>query len=210
MTGQFQSERLNALAGFCIPSPPVQGAKIKRNTMKTLSLFRTALSGLTLLAATILLSPVAVADDSALSSKDKSFIKDAYQDGLAEVQGAEMAQRKTGNADVKAFAEKIAADHSAANNDLKALAEAKKVTLASGPSMVAQGKGKLLDGKTGADFEKAYIDGMVSDHKKDIEAFEKTANEAQDADVKALANKILPKLKEHLSIAEGIQQKIGK
>src|SRR5258708_4973260 len=124
--------------------------------------------------------PAVKADDSALNSKDKSFIQDAYQGGLAEVDSAQMAQRKTGNADVKAFAEKLATDHTTSNTALKALADTKKVSTASEPSMVAKGKGSLLDAKTGTDFDKAYIAAMISDHKKDIEEFEKAAHEAAD------------------------------
>jgi len=166
---------------------------------------------LSLVAATAVLALTQVrADDSSLASKDKSFIQDAYQGGLAEVDSAQMAERKTGNAEVKAFAEKLATDHSAANAKLKTLADSKKVSTASEPSMVAKGKGKLLDAKTGGDFDKAYIDAMISDHKKDIEAFEKAASEAKDQDVKNFANQTLPTLKAHLSEAEGIQAKIGK
>jgi putative membrane protein len=161
-------------------------------------------------AAAMLFVPAASADDSALNSSDKSFIKDAYQGGVAEVQSAQMAQRKTGNADVKAFAQKLEADHTASNNQLKALADSKKVSLADDASLVAKGKGKMLDMKSGGDFDKAWIDGQVSDHKKDIEAFEKAANGAADQDVKNLATKTLPTLKEHLATAESIQQKIGK
>jgi putative membrane protein len=145
-----------------------------------------------------------------VDSSDKSFIEDVYQDGLAEVNSAQMAERKTGNADVKAFAEKLATDHTACNTKLKALADSKKVTTASEPSMVAKGKSKLLDAKVGGDFDKAYIDAMISDHKKAIQAFEKAASEAKDQDVKNFANQTLPTLKEHLSAAESIQGKIGK
>ena len=53
--------------------------------------------------------------------------------------------------------------------------------------------------KSGGDFDKAWIEAQVSDHKKDIEAFEKASNEADDSDVKSLANKMLPTLREHLS-----------
>jgi len=178
--------------------------------MKTHLLIRAVLSSAAALAIAIVLSPHSLADDSALKSKDKSFLKDAYQGGLAEVQSAQMAQQKTANADVKAFAEKLAADHSKSNDELKALADAKKVSLSDDASLMAKGKSKLLDMKSGGDFDKAWIDDQVSDHKKDIEAFEKAANEAEDADVKALASKTLPTLKEHLSQAESIQQKIGK
>ena len=68
----------------------------------------------------------AFADDAAVNSTDKSFIQNAYEDGLAEVKMAEMAQGKTANADVKAFAEKMATDHGQADTQLKTLADSKK------------------------------------------------------------------------------------
>jgi putative membrane protein len=164
----------------------------------------------TLFALTAALTVTAFADDAAVDSSDKSFLQDAYKDGLAEVDSAQMAERKTANPDVKAFAEKLATDHTAANTKLKALAETKKVSTANEPSTMAKAKSKMLDGKTGADFDKAYIDATVTDHKKDIAAFEKAANEAKDQDVKNFANQTLPTLKEHLTAAESIQGKIGK
>src|SRR5947209_1538309 len=136
--------------------------------MKTHSLIRIVLSSAVTFAAAMVLSPAALADDSALNGKDKSFLNDAYQGGLAEVQSAQMAQQKTGNADVKAFAEKLAADHGKANSELKALADAKKVSLADDASLAAKSKSKLLDMKSGGDFDKAWIDAQISDHKKDI------------------------------------------
>jgi ferritin-like metal-binding protein YciE len=54
---------------------------------------------------------------------------------------------------------------------------------------------KLDEAKSGADFDKAYAADMVSDHKKAVEAFEKAATDATDAEVKAFAVKTLPTLK---------------
>lgn len=145
-----------------------------------------------------------------LERADKSFVKNAYQDGLAEVKAGEMALGKTANADVKAFAQQMVTDHTAANTDLKTIADGKKVEVASEPSMVAKGKTKLLDAKSGGDFDKAYAGDMVSDHKKAVALFEKEASEGKDTDVKAFAAKTLPTLKSHLSMAEDLQQKVGK
>ncbi len=157
---------------------------------------------------------VGVASSSLLAAdldrSDKSFINNAYQDGLAEVKAGELALGKTANADVKTFAQHMVTDHGSANSDLKSLADSKKVELPSGPSLVAQGKEKYLDTKSGSDFDKAFASGMVSDHKKAVDAFEKAANEAKDPDVKAFAAKTLPTLKSHLTMAEDLQQKIGK
>jgi len=150
------------------------------------------------------------ADDAAVSSSDKSFLQSAYKDGLAEIHMAGLGVKKTANAEIKAFATKLEADHGQANGELKTLAESKKVSVANAPGIVDTGKEKMLDAKTGSNFDKDFIDGMVNDHKKAIAAFEKAANEAKDADVKAFAAKTLPTLKSHLSMAEDLQKKVSK
>jgi len=149
------------------------------------------------------------AEDSPLASADKSFLQSAYEDGLAEIHMAGLGVKKTANEDLKAFAMKLEADHGKANGEMMALAANKRVTLAAKPDLVDTGKEKLLDMK-GAGFDKSFLDGMVKDHKKAVAAFEKAANEATDPDVKAFAAKTLPTLKEHLSMAEDLQKKVGK
>ncbi|HET8828789.1 MAG TPA: DUF4142 domain-containing protein, partial [Pelobium sp.] len=63
-----------------------------------------------------------------------------------------------------------------------------------------------LKEKSAADFDKAYVDMMVSDHKEDIDEFQDVAeNNDADADIKTFANKILPTLKSHLQTIEQIK-----
>lgn len=147
---------------------------------------------------------------AALNGTDKSFLKDAFQDGVGEVKMGEMGQKKTGNADVKAFANMIVEDHNKANAEMKSLADSKGLKVSEDPSLTSQAKGKMLDAKTGADFEKSYIDGMVKDHEADIQKFEKESAAAKDPDVKNFVDKTLPTLKHHLQMAQDIQAKIGK
>lgn len=161
-----------------------------------------------MLAAVSFAGPV-LADDATVNSTDKSFIENAYQDGLREIQMGKLGEGKTANTDVKAFATEMVTDHSMANTELKALADSKKVEVPTDPSLLSQGRVKLLDMKSSADFDKAFVDDMVSDHKKAVDAFEKATNSA-DPDVKAFATKTLPTLKAHLSMAEGLQGKVGK
>ena len=176
--------------------------------MKIQSLIKTVIATAASLA--LLGSVTARAADAGIDSADKSFVKNAYEGGLAEVKMGELGLAKTANADVKAFAKKIVDDHNKANGELKTLADSKKISVASSPSMVAQGKSKMMDAKSGADFDKAYVDAMVKDHEKDIKEFEKAASDSKDADVKAFAAKTLPTLKEHLSMAQALQGKVGK
>jgi putative membrane protein len=62
----------------------------------------------------------------------------------------------------------------------------------------------------GAEFDRAYIDAMVKDHKEDVAHFEAMSRDGSDPDLKAWASKTLPTLKEHLKLAEDIQKKLGK
>ena len=145
-----------------------------------------------------------------LDRSDKEFIKDTYENGLAEVKFGEMAGAKGTTDDVKKFGTMITTDHGKANTELKTLADSKKVEVATDLTTVAKGKVTLLDKKAGADFDKAFAESMVDGHKKSIKAFEKAANDAKDADVKAFATKTLPTLKHHLTMAEELQAKVGK
>ena len=67
--------------------------------------------------------------DKTLSSKDKHFMKEAAMGGLMEVQLGQTAQNKAQSQDVKDFGMRMATDHGKANDELKQLAQQKKVDL---------------------------------------------------------------------------------
>jgi len=145
----------------------------------------------------------------AMSRSDKSFLQNAYQDSLAEIDAAQLGH-KSGNADVKTFSDRVAADLAKANAELKTLASAKQVTLSESPSLVAEAKSTPLDVKSDEGFDKAFAQTMIDNQKKAIDAFERAASEGKDPDVKAFAAKILPTLRVHLSMAQELQSKVGK
>ncbi|CAN5314251.1 hypothetical protein BH10ACI2_BH10ACI2_22710 [soil metagenome] len=137
----------------------------------------------------------------------ESFMKDAAQGGMAEVELGKLAASKAKDAEVKKFGQMMVTDHTAAGNGLKALAAKKNVTL---PADIGSHKSTVdkLSGLSGADFDKAYVDDMVSDHEADVAEFEKQSKNATDADVKAFAAKTLPVLKKHLEAIKAIKAKM--
>ena len=140
----------------------------------------------------------------AAENPDESFYKKAAEGGLAEVELGKLAQDKSPTQSVKEFGSMMIKDHSAANEKLKAIAEAKSLKLPTSPSvgqMATKTKLEVLSGKT---FDKSYIKGMVADHKEDIKEFQKEASTGQDADAKAYAAATLPTLKAHLKKIEEI------
>jgi putative membrane protein len=69
---------------------------------------------------------------------------------------------------------------------------------------------KKLEDKSGADFDKAYMDMMVKDHEKDVKEFEEASKDAEDSDLKAWAAKTLPTLQHHLEMAKDTKSKLAK
>lgn len=133
------------------------------------------------------------------------FLTEAASGGMMEVELGKLAQEKAQNAQVKDFGAMMVKDHSAANDELKQLAMTKNVSLPDAPLPEQQDKINELKQKSATDFDKAYVDMMVSDHKEDIDAFQDAADNDKDADVKAFAAKTLPTLQKHLQAIQQIQ-----
>jgi putative membrane protein len=102
---------------------------------------------------------------------------------------------------VKQFGQKMVADHTAANDKLKSLADSKQVVLPDSMSPDENAALGKLEGLTGTDFDKAYSKMMVKDHNEDISEFQKEVKKGEDADVKAFAQNTLPTLQHHLMLA---------
>jgi putative membrane protein len=139
--------------------------------------------------------------------KSTDFLKKATNSGMAEVQLAKLAQQKATIDAVKNFAAMLERDHTAANQQVKSLADQRHVDV---PSTISDDKQKMyndMQKKTGKAFDKEYISMMVKSHNDGISLFENTRSNASDIDVKNFADKTLPTLKMHLDSAKAIQKR---
>ena len=143
-----------------------------------------------------------------MSSSDKEFLHKAAIGGLAEVELGKLAQQKAGSDQVKQFGTRMVNDHGKANDDLKQVASNKGITLPSDLDAKHKSKMAKLEKLSGAQFDRAYMDDMVSDHKQDVAEFQKQAKSGNDADVKGFASKTLPTLQEHLTLAESTDKAV--
>lgn len=137
---------------------------------------------------------------------DAEFAVEAADGGLMEVQLGTLALTKASSPEVKQFAQMMVDEHSKANNELKSLAQQKNITLPTVMGDETKRKYDNLSEKSGAEFDKEYMDLMVKDHKEDIEEFEEQAEESKDAEIKAWASSKVATLREHLREAERIQE----
>jgi putative membrane protein len=142
------------------------------------------------------------------ASDDNDFMKEAAVGGMAEVEMGKLAVTKAASPDVKKFGQMMVDDHTKANNDLKALATKKGVTVPTDLDSSHKANMDDLREQVGADFDKAYVEEMVDDHEEDVAKFEDEAKNASDPDIRAFAQKTLPVLQKHLDAIKSIQAKM--
>jgi putative membrane protein len=133
------------------------------------------------------------------------FTMKAATGGMLEVQLGQIAQTKAVDPRIRDFGSMMLKDHSAANDELKRLADSKHITIPGTLSADDMNKINDLNKKTGKDFDKAYMSMMLDDHKKDIKEFEKAGTSISDPDIKNFAMKTLPTLQKHLDSAKAIE-----
>jgi putative membrane protein len=140
---------------------------------------------------------------------DADFLKEAAQAGMTEIEASKLAQTKATQADVKSFASKMIEEHAKAAENLKQLAAQKKVELPDKPSLMQRARLKMLAGADGEKFDQRYAESFgVKAHQKTVDLFKDAAAEAKDADVKAFAQKTLPTLQEHLTMAKAMEASV--
>jgi putative membrane protein len=142
------------------------------------------------------------------SDKGVDFAKKAAIGGMMEVQLGQMAAQKASNQRVKDFGQMMVADHSKANDQLKALASQHNVQLPTALDDDHQKKVDDLTKKSGSDFDKAYMSMMVDDHKEDIGEFQDAAKNTDDQALSNFATTTLPVLQKHLDSAQAIKDAI--
>ncbi len=147
------------------------------------------------------------AEKDTLNAADVKFIKHEAAAGMAVVKTAGLGAQKTSREDIKAFAQMLITDHTAANDQLSKLATTKGVET----STVIDPKDaeiyQTLEKSSGTEFDKAFLAEVIRGHEKCVSNFEEASNDAKDSDLKTWATGMLPGLKSHLGKARELSAK---
>jgi len=141
-----------------------------------------------------------------MDNNDASALKQLIQANLTEVAAGKAAQSKAQSPDVKDFAQKMVTDHGKMAEELKSLAKKKDVSAPQDADMKDMAKMKLMERKSGAEFDKEFMEHMVKDHEKDIQDAENIAAKAKDAEFKAAVQKAIPTMRQHLELAQRLSK----
>ena len=157
------------------------------------------------LALTAVLSAPALAADK-MDNADISAMKQLAQANLSEIAGGKTAVQKAQSPDVKSFAQKMVDDHTKMLADLRTLAKKKDVALPQDADVKDMAQMKLMERKSGAEFDKDYMEHMVKDHEKDVQDTQNIAAKAKDPEFKAAVQQAHAKIQEHLQLAQRISK----
>ena len=160
--------------------------------------------------ASILLSPAMAQDNPKLSDEEVAHV--AVVANQIDISYADIAKEKSKDAEILKFAETMTNDHNAVIKQASDLVTKLSVTPkenAVSKKLLADAEQtkKTLRGKSGKAFNKAYIDNEVAYHKAVIGAVEGLLiPEAENGELKALLQNVVPALKTHLEHAEMVQK----
>jgi len=138
---------------------------------------------------------------------DRDFVRTVGEANLAEIDAGRLALGKSTSDEVKQFARHMIDDHARANKDLKEVCDKKGVPIPAAPDDDHRKDLARLGDLQGGDFDRSYSAAMVSDHKKAVDLFEDLLRKGKDPDVRAYAQKTLPTLRKHLTMAQDLNWK---
>lgn len=145
--------------------------------------------------------------ESNVSQQDREFMMKAAQANMAEIQSGQLAAQKAASEDVKQFGQHMVEEHGKALQELQTLAQKKGVTLPQQPDKDAQKTMQQLEKVSGKEFDQRYIKEVgVKSHREASKLFQQAASRSKDPEVRAFAEEMLPDIKQHLQMAQRMQQ----
>ena len=138
----------------------------------------------------------------------QEFLKELHTGNQAEIAVGKLAEKKGASKGVRDFGKKLVQDHKDFDQKIVNLAKQENMDLGQ-PELNKDQKDleQKLQAANGKDFDRIFLEGMTSDHKKDIEKV-RTA-QLDDPRAQKLARDALPTLEKHYAIAEGLQKTVA-
>jgi putative membrane protein len=144
----------------------------------------------------------------AVTDDDKKFLATAAQSDQNEIALSQLAEQKATNPAVKAFAEKMVKEHTQMTASMKPFADSWGLQAPTGPDPDHQKELDKLNGLSGNDFDKEYMDQMVTDHSKALSAFTTEAKDTKDVKFRAAVIKGKTAVAAHKNMAYDLKKKL--
>jgi putative membrane protein len=151
---------------------------------------------------------------TASADPDVGVMQKVHQANQQELEMAQMALDKAQSPRVKAYAKKLVSDHTAADKQLLAYADKKKIDrselqVASTPTEAAKAGDPhaKLNTSSGAEFDRDFVTVMIDEHDKAIEMVKTAKGTVSDKQLAKMLSAMLPKLERHKKMAQDLLDK---
>ena len=144
-----------------------------------------------------------------LNDTDETFVETAARSNMGEIELGQLAATKATDSLVRAFAQEMVTEHTAAQNELKDIADDYNGIDWPNSLTVSQDSTKeSLNEATGHTFDTLYIRSQVKMHEDAVAAFQTASSNSTDSRVKAYATKYLPHIQMHLEKADSLETSV--
>jgi len=140
-----------------------------------------------------------------LSSDEQSFVLKAAKGDETEIALSKLALEKSTNPQIKQFAQTMVTDHTKSTSLLKPIAAKHNVAVPKSPGPANEAKYKTLQKRSGAKFDAAYVELMITEHQNLLQAFQSAAGKAQDPQLKQFIATVQPVVAHHLDMAKQLR-----
>jgi len=134
---------------------------------------------------------------SAINDADRLFVQQASMGGNAEMELGRLAQRRAVAPFVRAFGERMVAEHGDAGKKLRAIARDAGLPAPDGQDAEQTAVAADLARRT-SDFDEAYLQRQLADHHRAAHLYEWEIDAGQNEALKAFARETLPTIFDHL------------
>ncbi len=128
---------------------------------------------------------------------------------MAEIAAAKLAQQKSKNPDVLAFAKRMIDDHTKAEAQLVKIMQAQGMTPPATVDAKHQAEMAKLQGLNGSAFDNAYISGEVPDHEEMLSMLQAEESAGNSPQLAAWSKDTAPVVAQHLEMAKTDVQKLS-
>jgi putative membrane protein len=143
------------------------------------------------------------------SSAASAMLSQLEVANTAEIKDGELALKHSRNQSIREFAQRLVKDHRQSREEGRKLAKNLKVDLsqvAGGATESQSAAAGELAGKSGKDFDRAFVDQQVQAHQQNIDKIQsQMLPQAQDAQLKAYLQKTVTVMQGHLASAKVLQ-----
>ncbi|MDR3694428.1 DUF4142 domain-containing protein [Mucilaginibacter sp.] len=156
---------------------------------------------------------ISSSDSSLKASKSlkedaSKFLVKSYEAGIYEIQLSELAATNALDPDVKNLAIALVTNHKAINSRISAISASANFLLPAAMNADHQKNLQALGKLTGADFDKKYINTVVSGHENAVSDYKDAYKNLSEGDTRTFAGETLPKIEDHLAMAKKVKDRI--